>query len=252
MNHKYLSLAVTALPGVLFIALWQWFVNGNERLQFLFASPALIAVVAADELLARTFWWHLAVTCTEAVLGLALGALAGTLVGLLLWSQESVAKVARPYVVILGSIPIFAIAPMLIIWFGTGLLSKVVMSAFAVFFVSLSQAYDGASACAREHGQYARSLAAPRRLVVTKIIVPGALRWVVAGLKISIGLALVGAFIGEFVSSQAGLGHYILAAGALYDMPRVLFGIAVLSLVALGLTGTVWWIERWKPHLFLK
>lgn len=247
-----LRIIVTALPAVVFVVVWQLAVRDDPRLQFLFGSPALIAAVAIEELSSHSFWWHLIVTCTEAILGLVLGAAAGTGIGLLLWGHERIARLARPYVVLLGAVPIFAIAPMLIIWFGTGLLSKVIMSAFAVFFVSLSQAYDGAAACAREHGQYARSLGAPRRLVVAKIIVPGALRWVVAGLKISVGLALVGAFIGEFVSSQAGLGHYILAAGALYDMPRVLFGVLVLSLVALTLTGVIWGVERYKPHLFAK
>jgi NitT/TauT family transport system permease protein len=167
-----------------------------------------------------------------------------------LWTNETVARIARPYIVIVGSIPIFAIAPMLIIWFGTDLLSKVVMSAFSVFFVALAQTYDGALFCAREYSQYAETLQAPRLRVVTKVIIPGALRWVAAGFKISIGLALVGAFIGEFVSSQVGLGHYILTAGSLYDMPRVIFGVLLLSLLALALTALVWCIERWQPQLF--
>ena len=151
---------------------------------------------------------------------------------------------------VLGSIPIFAIAPMLIIWFGTGLLSKVVMSAFAVFFVSLAQAYDGAKYCSGQHSHYARSIGVSNFQMIKKIIMPGALRWVTAGLKLSIGLALIGAFIGEFVSSQAGLGHYIFKAGSLYDMPRVLFGVILISLIALLMTGTIWLVERWKPHFF--
>ena len=139
---------------------------------------------------------------------------------------------------------------MLIIWFGTGLLSKVVMSAFAVFFVSLSQAYDGARHCAAQHTHYARSLGISNFRLLRKIIIPGALRWVTAGLRISIGLALVGAFIGEFVSSDAGLGHYILKAGSLYDMPRVIFGVILISISALTMTGLVGLIERYKPHFF--
>ena len=74
----------------------------------------------------------------------------------------------------------------------------------------------------------------------------------IAGLKISVGLALVGAFIGEFVSSQAGLGHYILGAGSLYDMPRVLFGVLIISLLALIATGIISMVERWKPNLFAR
>lgn len=241
---------IAVAPGLLFVVLWQAFVGGRGRLEFLFASPALIASVAMEELPQRTLWVDVATTTSEAVLGLVLGSLLGSVIGLLLWTNEAVARVARPYIVVLGSIPIFAIAPMLIIWFGTDLLSKVVMSAFSVFFVALAQAYDGACSCAREYSHYAQTLKAPRLTVMKRIIVPGALRWVAAGFKISIGLALVGAFIGEFVSSQAGLGHYILTAGSLYDMPRVLFGVLLLSLLALTFTALVWCLERARPHLF--
>jgi NitT/TauT family transport system permease protein len=192
------------------------------------------------------------VTGYEALLGLLAGSIVGSALGLLLWANELIARLARPYIVLLGSIPIFAIAPMLIIWFGTGLLSKVIMSAFSVFFVALGQAYDGARFCSSEYSQYATTLGVPRLRVLYKVVVPGALRWVAAGFKISIGLALVGAFIGEFVSSEAGLGHYILTAGSLYDMPRVLFGVALLSLLALGLTSVVWAVERWRPYLFVR
>ncbi len=242
--------ALTLIPGLFFIILWQGLVGGNTRLEFLFASPQLVARVALEELSQRSIWIDLSTTACEAVLGLLVGSLLGSTLGLLLWTNVAIARIARPYIVLLGSIPIFAIAPMLIIWFGTELSSKVVMSAFSVFFVALAQAYDGARACAKEYSHYARTLKAPRFQVMTKIIIPGALCWVAAGFKISIGLALVGAFIGEFVSSQVGLGHYILTAGSLYDMPRVVFGVLLLSLLALTFTGLVWCVERAMPHLF--
>jgi NitT/TauT family transport system permease protein len=242
--------AVILIPGLLFILFWQALVAGNSRLEFLFASPLLVVQVAFEELSQRAIWIDLATTAGEAVLGLLAGSLLGSALGLLLWTNDGLARLARPYIVVLGSIPIFAIAPMLIIWFGTDLLSKVVMSAFSVFFVALAQAYDGACACAKEYLHYAKTLRASRLRVMQKIIIPGALRWVAAGFKISIGLALVGAFIGEFVSSQVGLGHYILTAGSLYDMPRVIFGVLLLSLLALSFTGLVWCVERAKPHLY--
>ncbi len=238
------------LPGILSIALWEFLVFNDQRRQFLFSSPLLIANVALEELQRATIWNDIYVTACESILGLLLGSTIGTLIGLLLWFNEVIARMSRPYIVVLGSVPIFAIAPMLIIWFGTGLLSKVVMSAFAVFFVALVQAYDGARYCSAEYSLYARTLGTSRFMLVVKIIIPGALRWVSAGFKISIGLAILGAFIGEFVSSQAGLGHYILAAGSLYDMARVMFGVLLISTLALILTSIVWIIERWKPYLF--
>jgi len=240
------------LPAILVLVVWQLVVGGDQRLEFLFASPLRVLAVALEELRAPAIWVDIATTLSEAALGLVAGALLGSLVGLLLWTNDVVAGVARPYIVFLGAIPIFAIAPMLIIWFGTGLLSKVVMSAFSVFFVSLAQAYDGARYCASEYSQYAATLRVPRMVFLRIIVLPGAIRWVAAGFKISIGLALVGAFIGEFVSSQAGLGHYMLSAGSLYDMPRVIFGVMLISMLALLLTGLIWALERWQPQLFAK
>jgi len=240
------------IPGLVFLLVWELYVHNDQRLEFLFSSPSLVAEVAFTELQTKEIWNDIFTTSYEAVLGLLLGSTVGTLFGLLLWTNESVARISRPYIVILGSIPIFAIAPMLIIWFGTGLLSKVIMSAFSVVFVALAQAYEGARHCSGEYSQYAKTLNASRFLTIKKIIIPGAIRWVSAGFKISIGLAIVGAFIGEFVSSQAGLGHYILAAGSLYDMPRVIFGVILISGLALTLTALVSVLERCRPYLFAR
>lgn len=247
---KQINFIFYILPAVIAIIVWELFAHDNQSRQFLFGSPSQILAILQEEFTTGRIWIDISTTLLEAVSGLIIGSLLGTFVGLALWTNESLAKIARPYIVILGSIPIFAIAPMLIIWFGTGLLSKIVMSAFAVFFVSLAQAYDGAKFCAAAHSHYPHSIGASNLQMIKTIIIPGALRWVTAGFKLSIGLAFVGAFIGEFVSSQAGLGHYILKSGTLYDMPRVLFGVGLISLIALGLTGVVWLIERWKPHMF--
>jgi len=232
------------IPAIVFLLLWQNYVNGDTEREFLFASPLLILDVAKVELFSAQFWGDVGLTAEEALLGFLLGSFLGCTGGLLLWSSRKLAELSRVYIVILGSIPIFAIAPMLIIWFGTGMLSKVVMAAFAVFFVTLSQVYDGARAIANERLIFAQSLGAPSWRVARKIIIPGSLVWVIAALRMNVSLALVGAFIGEFVSSERGLGHYILKAGSLFDLPRVLFGVMLLSLLGLLLSSFVGLLEK--------
>jgi len=223
-------------PGIIFLALWEYAVSGSDTLRFLFASPSLILATAAAEFASGGIWRDCGITLLEAALGLVIGTVLGTLCGLLLWRNGVLDRIARPYVVILGSIPVFAIAPIMIIWFGIGLLSKAIMAAIAVFFISLTQAYEGAHATARQHLGFARTLNAPYGRIVLKIIIPGSIQWVMTGFRINVALALTGAFVAEFISSEAGLGHYILKAGSLYDMPRVLFGVLLLSGMALGLT----------------
>ena len=142
----------------------------------------------------------------------------------------------------------FAIAPMMIIWFGTGLLSKVVMAGFSTAVVSLVQAYDGARNASVEQLTMAQLFGATRWELLRKVVIPSSLVWVLSGFRLNIGFALIGAFIGEFVSSEAGLGHYILRASGLYDVPRVLFGVFVMACVGLLLTGVLSLVERrWFP-----
>lgn len=231
------------LPAVVFLAFWQWIAYDNTRLQFLFASPGLIGQVALEEWSHVEIWHHTFVTFSEAALGLLAGTVLGTICGLLLWGNGKIDFITKPYLVFLGSIPIFALAPITIMWFGIGLLSKIVMAGFAVFFVSLLQAYDGAHAIAAQHLGFAKSIAAPNARIIRKIIIPGAVDWVIAGYKLNVGFALLGAFIGEFVSSEAGLGHYILKASSLYDMPRVLFGLLMISLLGLLMTAFAWIVQ---------
>ena len=224
------------LPLVVFLLLWQWAVAGDQQAQFLFASPTAVWQVAQQEIVTSALWTDIGTTLAEAVGGLVAGTLIGTLLGLLFWANQRLDWLTRPYLIVFGALPVFALAPMLIIWFGTGLLSKVVMAGFAVVFVSMTQAYEGAKAAATRFADLPRALGASRWRTIRLVIIPAAWQWVLTGFKLSVGLALVGAFIGEFVSAEAGLGHYILKAGALYDTPRVIFGLILLSLLGLALT----------------
>ena len=242
MNMK--SFFLTLLPGIVFLFIWELYVHDSNRLKFLFASPGLIAQAGFAELQQVDIWKDCGITLLEAILGLLFGTLLGTVSGLLLWANRSIDMIARPYVVLIGSIPVFALAPVMIVWFGIGLLSKAVMAGFAVYFVSLVQAYEGAHVIAAQYLNYAHSIRAPRSRTVLKVIVPGSIHWVLTGFRMSVGFALTGAFIGEFVSSEAGIGHYILKASSLYDMPKVFLGLLLISLMAMALTSGAGLIQR--------
>lgn len=249
MQHKIKNALITLLPLIFFLTFWEWFVFEDRKLQFLFASPSLVIEKAIEEYATSDIWRDAWVTSLEAVLGLIVGSALGIMVGLLMWGNGRFERIAKPYVIALGSVPVFAIAPMLIIWFGIGLMSKVIMAAFGVFIVTVVQSYEGAQNAAEQHLFFAKSLGAKHWDIIKKIIIPGSLRWVVTGMKISIGFAILGAFIGEFVNAEAGLGHYILKAGSLYDMPGVIFGIINLSFLAFALD---WILNACVPQNFKK
>lgn len=243
-SPRWRSIAISLLPLALFLIAWQLFSAGSDRRQFLFASPLNIARVAIDELTQGAIYMHILVTLWETVLGLILGTIFGTSVGLSLWANRTLGQYAAPYVAAIGAIPIFALAPMLIIWFGTGLAPKVIMAGFPVALVSLIQVYNGARRIDESHGEWLVGLNASRWLTLRAVIVPECTAVVFEGMKLNVGFALVGAFIGEFVVASRGLGHFILRAGGVYDTPRVLFGVILFGLLALGLTALIAVIQR--------
>ncbi len=233
LRHKLLDTALILFPGIVFVGLWEVGVHNSTRLQFLFASPSAIFARGIDEYQHAAIWEDIGITTFEAMTGLVLGSVFGIVIALLLWVSPFLQKISYPYIALIGSIPVFALAPMLIIWFGIGIMAKVIMAAFGVFIITLVQGFEGISATAPDHIRYARMVHARSVDIMFKILLPSAMQWLITALRINIGVAFLGAFIGEFISSQTGLGHYIIEAGQLYDMPGVLFGILNLSLLAL-------------------
>jgi NitT/TauT family transport system permease protein len=230
------------LPAFLLLLWWQLGTTNSTQAKFFFSSPQQIANVALADLQLFSFWQDIAYTGLATVTGLILGTLLGTVLGLILWSSPKFANITKPYMALLGAIPIFALAPMLIMWFGVGLWSKIIMAAFAVFLVATTQIYEGAQQASERYLLFAQSLAAKPWRIVRYIILPATMRFMVLGLNMNVGFALIGTFIGEFVSAQHGLGRYILQAGGVYDTARVLFGVAALAVLALLLRRVIAWV----------
>lgn len=227
------NILLKLVPGFILLFAWEMVARQDRTITFLFSSPSQVVTLFFKELHSYTMWYNIWITFEEAVLGLILGTIFGTLFGLLIWANETLRKILEPYLLIFGAIPIFALAPMLIIWFGIGLSSKVFMAAFSVFLVALSQSYEGTKNASQKYTLFAQSLGCSRMQMMYKIILPGSLQWVLSGIKMNIGLALLGAFIGEFVSSTAGLGYYILKQGSLFNTAGVLVGIILLTCLSL-------------------
>jgi NitT/TauT family transport system permease protein len=227
--HKTKHIILLLLPGLFFLIFWQIMTQGNTQRLFFFSAPTAIISVFFSDIQTTLLWRDIAYTGCAALGGLVFGTLFGSILGIGLWAGPRFARISKPYIALLSAIPVFAIAPMMILWFGIGLLSKIVMAGFAVFLVASSQAYEGAAATASQHLLFARSLGAKQLPIIRRIILPGSLSWIAAGIRLNIGFALIGTFIAEFISSEYGLGHYILKAGGLYDMPRVFVGIILLT-----------------------
>lgn len=236
-------------PVVIFLAFWEYWSSLEPRHSFLFGAPSEIFSYLVKGIIDGTLIIDVAVTGFETVAGFLLGNAIGASVGLALWSSRTVFNLSKPYIVTLGSAPVFALAPVLIIWFGTGVLSKVLIATISTVFVALFQAYRGASEVNEEQVRMLRSFGATKWQVFKKIVVPSSMVWVVAAFKLNIGFALLGAFIGEYISSERGLGHLILVAGGLYNVSLLFTGVLLMVTIALVLDAIVGKLEapfrRW-------
>jgi NitT/TauT family transport system permease protein len=238
---------------VLLLAFWERATSSNSALAFMFGSPSAIAGFLGQMVRDGSLWRDTSITGLETLLGFFAGNLVGTLIGLSLWYSRFVSRVVEPFVIALGSIPIIALAPIIIIWFGTGLVSKVAMSTLSVVIVALVTSYKGAVGVDPDQINLMRTLGASKFQVFRMLVVPASLTDIFAGLKLTVGFALIGAIVGEFMSSSDGLGHAIFKAGSLYVIPKVFAALVVTIALALFLTFLVGKIERllmpWRRRL---
>lgn len=229
---------------VALLAAWEIGAQTGVISRFLFASPSMIGQVLVTRFVSGELFVDIGTTMLEVILGFLIGAFGGSLIGLLLWYSQWVADLTSPFVAAIGAIPVLAIAPMTIIWFGTDITSKVVIVAFSCVVVSLTQSYRGAQRTDGDLLDLMRSFGASRSQTFLKLVVPSAMPWVVAGLKLNVGFAIVGAIVGEYITSNAGVGNMILLGSSNFSVNIVLAGVAIVMVLVLVFTLAVSALER--------
>jgi NitT/TauT family transport system permease protein len=239
-----------AAAVIAFFALWETGVRAGWISAFLVGSPFGIftlafKMIASGELLSDT--WY---TLFEAILGFVIGTIFGSLLGLALWYSVFVARLVEPFIVAINSVPKIALAPIVVLWFGTGLVSKVALSVSLTAIVALIAAYQAAKDADVDLQSLLISMGADKHQVFFKAVVPSTLPSIIATFRINIGFGLVGAVVGEFISSQRGLGHMIYTASSLYDLNTVWVGLFTLMIMGFVLYYVIDIIERtslpWK------
>lgn len=219
---------------------------------FFFVGTPSAALGELVQLLAHgNFGVHFLTTGFEALVGLLIGTALGSAAGLTLWYSDLTAKVAKPFVLGLGTLPVLAFAPLMIVWFGIGLQMKVALAVFSTVFVAFTQSHRGASSVSSEYIDVLKGMDATRRQIFVKVIVPGSLDWVLSSMRLNVGFGLLGAFIGEFIAADKGLGFVILRAASLYNVPRVMAAAAGITLLAIILDRMADAIER-RRHTIIQ
>lgn len=227
------------------LALWEIGIRTGFMRAYIYGTPSGIFGAFGEQLANGTLLYHFWITGQEVVIGFVIGCTLGSLCGLLLWLSPLWARILHPYMIALNGVPKIALAPLIIVWFGLGMESKIAIAAIITFIVSFLQAYKGTQQTDVDLIRLMRSLGASRWQTFRTIVVHGSLPWVVAALRLNVGFALIGAVVGEYISAEAGLGYLVYYAGQLYDLNSVWVGIFSLMIMALMLEVVVSQIEKY-------
>ena len=240
---------VLTVPGLL-----PHFVFENDRqAAFFFGEPLQIFQrIGAWFFINRDIYEHLAVTLIETVLAFGIGTALGLACGLWLALSPLAAAILDPYIKALNSMPRVILAPIFAVWFGLGIASKVALGVTLVFFIVFFNVYQGVKEVSPVVLANARMLGASQRQLLRHVYLPSATSWVFSSLHTSVGLAFVGAVVGEYLGSARGVGYLILQAEGSFDINTVMAGILVLTAFALALDGAVGVVEKrlmkWQPR----
>ena len=233
------------LAFAVFVLVWKAIVVVGGLPPFILPPPETVAERFVSAWLDSTVWPHFITTLVEIALGLAVGVALALLAGYGLARSALFERLASPYLVAAQAIPILALAPLLVLWFGNGLASKVVICAVIVFFPVAIATMVGIRSVDGRLIELGRSLRATDRQILATIEIPGALPSIFGGLRVGVTLAVVGAVVGEWAGASRGLAVLLnLARGSLFDIPLMFATLVTIALVGVALYLGVVVLER--------
>ena len=234
-RERRVELPLTILLAVLFVGGWQWAVWFFAIAPIIIPGPIAVAVALRDGILSGELPAHFIVTFGEVMMGFFVGAVLGLAWGVLVGLSPLMERVVYPYIVAFQTVPKVAIAPIIVIWFGYGMTSKVIITATIAFFPVLANTIVGLRAAPRDQVELMIALTASRWQIFRLVRFPQALPYIFVGLDVAIVLAVIGAIVGEFVGAQSGLGYLILQRDFNLDMAGVFAILLILSALGIGL-----------------
>ena len=249
-------LFLQVLVAVISIALWHVLtsvpIGGIKVLPpFFFSTPLDVAARIVKWFAEGTIWKHLWITLVEAMLAFVIGSVGGVLIGFWFARKPLVAAVFDPYVKMINALPRVVLAPIFALWLGLGIWSKVALGVTLVFFIVFFNVYQGVKEVSPTVLANARMLGMNERQLMRHVYWPSALSWMFSSLHTSVGFAVVGAVVGEYLGSAAGLGYIIQQAEGTFDVAGVFAGMFVLAAFVIMIDSLVTVVEKrllvWRP-----
>lgn len=245
-KHEKLKLIfIQILVILMFLGFWEFGARIGLLDDFLFSKPTSIMTLLWSYIKTNEIWKHLSISLIETVLGIFFGTIMGIIIAIILWSSKRLSQVMDPFLVILNALPKTALAPIMIIWAGTGVSGIVVVAISILIIVTIISTYNYFNTVDPEKIKMMKSFGASKVQMFTKLIFPSNLVNIINIIKINIGLAWVGVIVGEFLVSRAGLGYLIMYGGQVFRLDLVMMGVVVLCLFAYLMYAIVNLIEKY-------
>lgn len=243
-RHHHEIASWRAVIFILFLVLWEVSADLKWIDSFFFSSPGRVLRCFAEQIKNNSMLTHIGVTLMETVVSFLLVLLCSLLISTLLWYSSKLSEILEPYLVVLNSLPKSALAPLFIVWLGTGTKTIIVAGMSVAVFGSIISFYTGFRQVDSEKITLIYTLGGSRKDAFFKVVFPGSVPILLSTAKVNIGLALVGVIIGEFLAARQGLGYLIIYGSQVFQLDMVITSIIVLCIIALGFYKSVQIIEH--------
>jgi NitT/TauT family transport system permease protein len=244
------------LPGIVTLVLWEIAAWQWQSVAKLVSQPTEIARGIVEVIATGTIWQHLEATLTEMAVGYVIGAVSGVALGFLCGRVKLLGDIFNPYITLFNGIPKVALAPVFVIWFGIGLMSKIAIILTMVFFVVFINTFAGLRSVNEDYVAIIRIMGASGWQVVREVFLPATLPYIIVGLRAGIPFSVIGAVVGEFIAATKGLGYFINYNQGTYDTNGIFVGVTILAIVVVVLDWLLSLVERrllkWRPEVEAK
>lgn len=244
-RHHHIISLLRMLLIIVFLTLWETAARRQWIDVFFFSSPSGIVSYLYRMLMDRSFFTHTGITLLEIIASFLLVTLLSLITATLLWYVRSLAEILEPYLVILNSLPKSALAPLLIVWLGTGTNTIIVAGISVAVFGSIINLYTGFSQADPEMLKLIYTLGGSRRDALFKVILPSSVPLILSNMKVNIGLSLVGVIIGEFLAARRGLGYLIIYGSQVFQLNMVITSIIILCAIAMAFYKLIQSLEHY-------
>lgn len=233
---------------VFFFGLWELGSSVGFINEFLVSKPSAIVSLFITYIKSGELFKHVGISLYETFLGLTIGTIAGLMIAILLYLFPKVYEILDPYLVVLNALPKTALAPVLIIWIGTGVKGIVAVSITLSIVVTIISAYSYFVSVDKEKVRMLKTMSANKLQILTKLVLPQNYANIVSIVKINIGLAWVGVIVGEFLVSRGGIGYLVMYGGQVFKLDLVMMGVLILGIIAFLMYELLSLIEKYLKH----